>query len=141
MFKKMILVLLGGGIGAVFREGLMTVVAPLPGGYPMPIFIANMLAAFLIGIVTGLAVDAGIIRPGAKLLIATGMMGGLSTFSSFIWGTEQMLMQPGERTTALVYLVLSLVLGFLLVEAGLWIGARLIRSRAEKATAVATKDK
>jgi hypothetical protein len=41
-----ILVFIGGGIGAAARELLMLVVADLPGGFPMPIFIANMTAGF-----------------------------------------------------------------------------------------------
>ena len=50
----------------------------------------------------------------------TGVCGGLSTFSSFIWGTEQMLGDPAERVTAIVYLIGSMVLGLALV----WLGHR-----------------
>jgi CrcB protein len=62
-------------------------------------------------------------------------MGGLSTFSSFVWGTHQMLANPAEQASAIVYLVLSMVAGFLLVELGLWLGGRLMRSHIEAAGA------
>ena len=62
-------------------------------------------------------------------------MGGLSTFSSFVWGTHQMLANPVEQASAIVYLVLSMVAGFLLVELGLWLGGRLMRSHMEAAGA------
>ena len=109
MLKNAILVFVGGGIGAALREGLMVVVAALPGGFPMPIFIANMTAALLIGVLSALTSRNGVIGSSGKLLLTTGMMGGLSTFSSFVWGTDQMLANPGERASAIVYLVLSMV--------------------------------
>src|SRR5438874_13796408 len=125
MLKDGTLVLTGGGIGAAVRELLMLGVANLPGGFPMPIFIANMAAALLIGILSALTITGGLIGSGGKLLLTTGIMGGLSTFSSFIWGTNQMLANPPEQATAIVSLVLSTVAGFLHVELGLWLGAGL----------------
>ena len=135
MLKDGILVLIGGGIGAVVRELLMLMVANLPGGFPLPIFIANMTAALLIGVLSALTITGGVIGSGGKLLLTTGIMGGLSTFSSFVWGTHQMLANVAEQASAIVYLVLSMVAGFLLVELGLWLGGRLMRSRIEAAGA------
>ena len=127
MLKDGILVFVGGGIGAAVRELLMLVVANLPGGFPMPIFIANMTAALLIGVMSALTIPGGVIGTGGKLLLITGIMGGLSTFSSFVWATDQMLANPAEQASAIVYLMLSIVAGFLLVELGLWLGGRLRR--------------
>ena len=136
MLKNGILVFIGGGIGAAARELLMlVVVANLPGGFPMPIFIANMTAALLIGVLSALTITGGVIGSGGKLLLTTGILGGLSTFSSFIWGTHQMLANVAEQASAIVYLVLSMVAGFLLVELGLWLGGRLMRSHMEAADA------
>ena len=103
----------------------MLVVVKLPGGFPMPIFIANMTAALLIGVLAALTIPGGVIGSRGKLLLTTGIMGGLSTFSSFIWATDQMLANPAEQGSAIVYLVLSIAAGFLLVESGLWLGGRL----------------
>jgi len=79
MLKDGILVLIGGGIGAAMRELLMLGVANLPGGFPMSIFIANMTAALLIGVLSALTITGGVIGSGGKLLLTTGIMGGLST--------------------------------------------------------------
>jgi fluoride exporter len=127
MLKDGVLVFIGGGIGAAVRELLMLVVANLPGGFPMPIFIANMTAALLIGVVSALTITGDVIGPSGKLLLMTGIMGGLSTFSSFVWATDQMLANPAEQAIAIVYLVLSMVAGLLLVESGIWLGERLRR--------------
>ena len=122
MLKDGIRVLIGGGIGAAVRELLMLLVTNLPGGFPMPIFVANMTAALLIGVLSAVTIAGGIVGSGGRLLLAIGIMGGLSTFSSFVWATDQMLANPAEQASAIVYLVLSMVAGFLLVESGLWIG-------------------
>jgi CrcB protein len=98
MLKDGMLVLIGGGIGAAARELLMLGVANLPGGFPMPIFIANMTAALLIGVLSALTITGGVIGSGGKLLLTTGIMGGLSTFSSFVWATDQMLARSKESS-------------------------------------------
>jgi len=134
MVKNGMFVFIGGGIGATLREGLMMAVAALPGGFPMAIFVANMTAALLIGVLSAMTHGSGVIGSRGKLLLTTGMMGGLSTFSSFVWGTDRMLANPAERAGAIVYLVVSMVAGLLLVEAGIWLGRR-TRSRKQATAA------
>ena len=129
MLKNMFLVMLGGGIGAVVREALIMVVPQLPDGSEAPIFVANMTAALLIGLTAGLAVKGGIIGPAGKLFIATGIMGGLSTFSSFVWGADKMLADPSLRLRGMLFVGVSMIFGFLLAQLGLWIGQRLISGR------------
>lgn len=126
-------VLLGGALGAAWREALMLAVDDLPGGFPMPIFIANMAACVIIGVVAGAAEVDGFSRGWLKLFLMTGLCGGLSTFSSFIWGTEQMLGDPSQRVTALTYLVGSMVAGLLLVWIGIRGGERFAARRRPKA--------
>jgi len=92
-----------------------------------------LTAALLIGVLSAMTHRSGVIGSRGKLLLTTGMMGGLSTFSSFVWGTDRMLANPAERASAIVYLVLSMVAGLVLVEAGLWLGRRL--SSRKQATA------
>jgi len=129
MLRNMFLVMLGGGIGAVAREALILVVPQLPGGSEAPIFVANMTAALLIGLTAGLAIKGGIIGSAGKLFITTGIMGGLSTFSSFVWGADKMLVDPSLRLRGLLFVGASMIFGFLLAQLGLWIGQRLISGR------------
>jgi CrcB protein len=68
-------------------------------------------------------------RLGTKSFLATGMMGGSSTFSSLIWGTHQMLAIPAEWLTGVLYLVFSMILGFMLTELGFTVGQAVTRSR------------
>lgn len=129
MLRNMLLVMLGGGIGAILREALILVVPQLPGGSEAPIFAANMTAALLIGVAAGLSGKNGILGPAGKLFITTGIMGGLSTFSSFVWGADKMLADPSMRLRGLFFLWMSMSIGFLLTQLGLWIGQRLISKR------------
>ena len=99
----MILVMVGGGIGAAVREALMLVVPQLPGGSEAPIFVANMTASLLIGLAAGLAVKGGVLGAAGKIFITTGIMGGLSTFSSFVWGADKMLVDPSMRLRGLLF--------------------------------------
>jgi fluoride exporter len=129
MLKNTYLVMLGGGIGAVLREVLIKVIPQIPGGSEAPIFFANMAASLLIGAAAGLAVKGGIIGPAGKLFITTGIMGGLSTFSSFVWGADRMLADPDLRLRGLLFVWASMSMGFLLVQLGLQIGQRLLIRR------------
>lgn len=127
MLKNAVFLLIGGGLGAVGREALMLLVTgPFSGDGSnlLPIFIANMIAALLIGLVAGLISSSRIVSAESKLFLSTGIMGGLSTYSSFIWGADNTLADPATRLLSLVYLASSMIFGFLLVQAGIWLGQR-----------------
>lgn len=127
MLKNWLFLFVGGGLGAIGREALMVIVAaPLAseGIDFLPVFVANMVASFLIGTVTTLVTTKGPIGPEGKLFLATGVMGGLSTFSSFIWGAENTFGDPTTQTIGLLYIGATMIFGFLMVQLGLWLGQR-----------------
>lgn len=124
MFKVMTLVFVGGAIGAIAREFLMLGIPNLHDNFPLSIFVANIVAAFLLGLVTGMH-DRGAVNDHVNIVVATGVMGGLSTFSSFIYGSY--VLMTGSATgaaVAIVYLLVSLVVGYMALVAGLKIGGR-----------------
>lgn len=114
------LVFAGGGIGAVVREALMLSVQTV-GGFPFSIFFANVIAAFLIGLATGL-VTRGSLGTSGNLFFSTGVMGGMSTFSTFMHGTDQLLLESIDFT-ALIYLVISMIVGLILALGGIKLGS------------------
>lgn len=114
------LVFAGGGIGAVVREALMLSVHTI-GGFPFSIFFANVIAAFLIGLATGL-VTRGSLGTSGNLFFSTGVMGGMSTFSTFMHGTDQLLLESVDFT-ALIYLVISMIVGLILALGGIKLGS------------------
>ena len=83
---------------------------------PMGTLLANLIGGYLIGIAIAFFGNNPNLSPEWKLLVITGFLGGLTTFSSF--SAEVVgLLQRGEVTwalgTALLHLVGSLVLTFL----------------------------
>jgi fluoride exporter len=113
-----ILVLVGGGLGAMLREFVMLMVPNLVDGFPLDILAANLLAAFLLGLVTALHCR-DVLSDDVYMLLGAGIMGGMSTFSSFIYGSV-VLMQASTASAvvASVYVVVSLVLGYIAIIVG-----------------------
>ena len=64
------------------------------------------------------------------VMVGTGIMGGLSTFSGFVFGAVQMMNDPAGVFVSVCYLVASLVTGFVAVELGLIAGAKRPAPRA-----------
>jgi fluoride ion exporter CrcB/FEX len=69
----------------MLREFSMLMVPNLADNFPLDILVANLVAAFLLGLVTALH-RRQIVSEGAEMLVSTGIAGGLSTFSSFVYG-------------------------------------------------------
>jgi CrcB protein len=124
MINVIILVFVGGAIGAMAREFLMLGVPDLHDGFPMAILVANLIAAFLLGLVTGLH-QRKIVSDDVNTLVGTGIMGGLSTFSSFVYGAlVLMTASTVGAAVAIVYVIVSLVLGYGAAMIGMRIGNR-----------------
>lgn len=77
---------------------------------PLDIFIANIIAAFLLGLCTSLY-KRNRVNQYIHMMVATGIMGGLSTFSSFVSGAVEMMNEPLSALIAICYLVISLIVG------------------------------
>ncbi len=90
MPNLIILVFVGGAFGAMCREFIMLSVPRLADGFPMDIFVANIIAAFLLGLTTSFF-KKDKINQYVHLMVGTGIMGGLSTFSSFVFGAVEMM--------------------------------------------------
>ncbi len=117
-----LLVFIGGAVGSVVREVLMLLVPTLSRGFPLDILVANVVASLLIGFSTGRH-NRKVISDGWNLMVTTGMMGGLSTFSSFAYASS--VLMKASMTGALVaaaYVLTSLVLGYVAVIVGMKIG-------------------
>jgi len=117
------LVFVGGAVGAMLRELLMLIVPRLADNFPLDILAANLVATFLLGLFTALH-RRQIVSDSVNMLIGTGIMGGLSTFSSFVYGVfVLMTTSTASAIVAAVYAVISLVLGYIAVVFGLKIGS------------------
>ncbi len=125
MGKFAILVFVGGALGAMLREFFMLMVPNLVDGFPLDILAANLVAALLLGLIAALH-DRKAVSDGANMLIATGITGGLSTFSSFAYASAVLMKaSTASAVVALAYVITSLVLGYIAVIVGLNLGKQI----------------
>jgi fluoride exporter len=79
----------------------------------------NIIGSLLIGIVYGL-VEKGNLSPEARLFLATGILGGFTTFSAFTLDALNLL-QEGLWLASISYILLSVVLGVVAAFLGIFI--------------------
>ncbi|MGI8648895.1 MAG: fluoride efflux transporter CrcB [Rubrobacter sp.] len=119
--KNMILVAIGGGLGAALRYGAgVWLASKLGPGFPWGTFFVNVTGSFIVGIVLALA-SGGELSAEARLFLAVGLMGGYTTFSSYSYETLAMI-SSGSVSAALINVFGQLALGFLAVYAGVIVG-------------------
>lgn len=104
-----LLVFLGAGFGGVLRHGVNLVALRLGQNFPWGTLGINVLGSVLMGVVTGwFALRGG--SPQARLFLATGMLGGFTTFSTFSLEAFT-LVEGGEWGAALAYVLVSVLAG------------------------------
>lgn len=127
MWLPPVIVFLGGGFGAITRELFMLLLGGDSTAFPIDIFAANVVASFLLGLVFGLH-QAHRASDNVALLVSTGFCGGMSTFSTFIYGAFSEMTTPGQLGLSLLYIIASLVIGYSVTLLGLRIAAQLRRA-------------
>ncbi len=86
--RRLALVMLGGGFGSGARYLVGGWVAQALGsGFPYGTIGINALGSFLITVVMYLSLTGGVVGPDLRLLLATGIMGGFTTYSTFNYET------------------------------------------------------
>jgi len=73
----------GAALGAWLRWGLGLWLNPLFPTLPMGTLAANLLGGYVIGLAMAFFADYTGLAPEARLLVITGFLGGLTTFSTF----------------------------------------------------------
>ena len=120
MIKNVLFVATGGALGSVARYLLTTLFAYFALCGEWAILLANVLGSFLIGL------SIPTLSNSAYLFAAVGFCGGFTTFSTFSSQTLQ-LFQSGERFTAMVYMIVSVLASVLSVMFGIYFADRFIK--------------
>jgi fluoride exporter len=120
MFPALLQVALGGALGASARYLVGIWMIRMLGHTPFPVAILtiNVVGSFLMGVFIGAAAHRGLTY--LSPFVATGLLGGFTTFSAF--SLEVMVLwERGEMASAALYIGLSVALSILGLAAGLWL--------------------
>lgn len=120
--RLLLLACVGGAIGAGLRHLVNTGAVRILGiGLPWGTVFANIVGSFLMGVL----VEALALRfegsPEIRVLLATGILGGFTTFSAFSLDFV-VLLQRGDHVAAASYLIGSVAIAILALFAGLAAG-------------------
>ena len=121
--QAVVLVFVGGGMGAVTRHLFNLAAARLLGvAFPWGTLGVNVVGSLVMGLLTAWLV-ARYQGTGEhlRLFLATGILGGFTTFSAFSLDAV-VLWERGAHTAALIYVAASVVFAILALGAGLAIG-------------------
>ena len=114
----LLLVMLGGAIGAGFRYNLGRIALQNMGpGFPWGTWIANLMGGLLMGVLAGTlarTVDGGEAR---RLFLGGGVLGGFTTFSPFSLESYNKILR-GELLFAAAYAVSSVAGSILMLYCG-----------------------
>ncbi|MBF0487840.1 MAG: fluoride efflux transporter CrcB [Nitrospirae bacterium] len=113
-----LLIGIGGAVGAIARYALaFWIIGKWGRVFPLGTFVINVSGSFLIGFVMSILAARNIIDPQWRLLIVVGFLGGYTTFSAFEFETGTLLKQ-GESLAAMLYVALSVIVGFIALRIG-----------------------
>lgn len=108
----------GASAGAILRWALSTRLNALFPSIPMGTLAANLLGGYLVGIAVAWFMDHPALPPELRLLVITGFLGGLTTFSTFS-AEVVLLLQRGQAGWALATAALHLFGSLALTFAGI----------------------
>ena len=125
--QSAVLVFLGAGLGGVLRHALnLAIPRALGDGFPWATFLINATGSLAMGLLIGWLARRGEGAPrDVQLFVATGILGGYTTFSTFSLDVA-LLYERGEPGLAALYVLLSVALSI----AGLFAGIALVRNFA-----------
>jgi fluoride exporter len=116
-----LLAALGGALGALARWGVATALPSSAGAWPWATLLVNLTGCLLIGVLLAVLLARFPGSPWLRPFLATGVLGGYTTFSTFAVETVALL-DAGRPATAAGYVAASVGGGVLAVVAGLLAG-------------------
>ena len=121
------LVAVGGCAGTLVRAALERAWPAAPGHLPTTTLAINVVGALALGLLLG---SLGEQRPRLRLVLGTGVLGALTTHSTFILESHRILASGeagGHPALGAAYLLGSMAIGLVAAGLGLWSAGRVGR--------------
>ncbi|AJI53040.1 fluoride efflux transporter CrcB [Francisella philomiragia] len=120
----LILVGIGGGLGAMSRFALTQATASISKQIPIGILMCNIIGSLIIGMMAAFLIQTKLfnedISTYVRSLFVTGFLGGFTTFSSFSLDILNLL-QRGEALLAIGYILVSVIVSLIAVILGFYL--------------------
>ncbi len=118
---NLLLVMLGGAIGAGFRYHVSRVATLRFGdAFPWGTWMVNLAGGLLAGVLLAILLGEGSRADPLRLFFGVGLLGGFTTFSAFSAETADMV-QRGELALAGAYALSSVAGSVMMLFVGLWL--------------------
>lgn len=128
----------GGVLGALARYGLTSAFPASPGRFDWAVFAINVSGCFLIGIVVVLVTESRRAHHLLRPFLATGILGGFTTFSTYIVGIQRSLI-AGAPHTALLYAAATAVAALAAAWAGIRLAAVIVAAGRDTRAVIAAE--
>ncbi|MEP6679710.1 MAG: fluoride efflux transporter CrcB [Betaproteobacteria bacterium] len=102
MFAQFAAVGIGAAVGGWLRWGLSLWLNPRAPAFPLGTLAANLVGGYLVGFFVAFFLARVDLAPAWRLLIVTGFLGGLTTFSTFSAEVSEHLMGGNYAAGALL---------------------------------------
>lgn len=122
--NNVLLVAVGGSVGAVVRHLIGDAMkSACPAYAASGTLLVNVIGSLLIGLLLGAASEPKGLSEPTRLLLVTGFLGGLTTFSSLAHETVRLSTREsgGSLTLGLSHFSANVVLGLAAVWLGVWL--------------------
>jgi len=120
-----IAIAIGGTLGCWARFAQTNLVQAVYGrDFPIATMSINIIGSFLMGFLFIETLERLTLLPAVRTGILTGVLGGYTTFSTFEMEAV-LLAENGELFKSALYIILSVVLGFLAAFSGAYIARNL----------------
>lgn len=110
---------LGATLGAWARWGLSLLFNPLHAAVPLGTLAANLVGGYLVGVAVAVFTRWPMLAPEWRLFVITGLLGGLTTFSTFSAETV-LLLQRQDYGWAFALVSMHLFGSLAMTVLGLW---------------------
>ena len=90
LMEKLILIALGGALGAISRFGVNVFFQRFAPDFPWGILTVNLAGSFTFGLVWSLSVERGWVEDAWRDALLVGFLGALTTFSAFAFNNFQL---------------------------------------------------
>ena len=112
---------LGGGARYLMSQAALRLLGT---AFPYGTLTVNVLGSFLIGLIMHVGLETTLISPSVRIFLTTGVMGGLTTYSTFNYETLQYFQEGAWAMGSLnvaATLVLCLAAGALGLASARWL--------------------